>query len=452
MPIDNSLVANAANLTVPEISAEVNGTSQGYAMYTQQSLPQKLGNAFGSKAAGIAAPGNTQPNTTMSSSPAGLNGGSTITAGATALLVVLGCAFVGLVIAGALLVRHRKRSANQSIEEGPQAKKQAMEGAGDTPVSSSPIINNNCHNIYINPHPTSLPHNPVIPGPTVVMTPPTPSSKKADKKAVQFSSGTPSGSEDDDESYVAPNGINPTSPLKSFVRRRSASISAAPGTSLNLMQRKKGDSLSASVSSSVNRLTHVGEIEEEDITARQTSARLTQAEDSTQLQQDSAASSVSSSLSSVSTVSSDGGAVARYEVLEPWLPQRFDEVALRPGDIVIVSKVYEDGWCDGKVEGTDEEGVFPMACLKGRAWSFFGMIEGGLQPKDVGIEEDAEADAEVEGLESNDAIPTVVDKGKGRAVEESVTLDIPEDSKIINMSSMESTENFDESQPGPSQV
>ncbi|KAJ1567979.1 hypothetical protein HK405_004076, partial [Cladochytrium tenue] len=54
---------------------------------------------------------------------------------------------------------------------------------------------------------------------------------------------------------------------------------------------------------------------------------------------------------------------ARQLVVEPWFPQRFDELALSPGEEVVVHRVYEDGWCDGRVCGTGEEGVFPLACL-----------------------------------------------------------------------------------------
>ncbi|KAJ3214487.1 hypothetical protein HDU67_001619 [Dinochytrium kinnereticum] len=87
--------------------------------------------------------------------------------------------------------------------------------------------------------------------------------------------------------------------------------------------------------------------------------------------------SVSSSLSSISTIPSESGNdyEFRYEVVVPWIPQRFDELPLAPGEMVVVYKVYEDGWCDGKLVSNNEEGVFPMACLRGRAWSFFGILE-----------------------------------------------------------------------------
>jgi hypothetical protein len=54
-----------------------------------------------------------------------------------------------------------------------------------------------------------------------------------------------------------------------------------------------------------------------------------------------------------------------YEVIEPWLPERFDELALTPGDVVLIKNVYEDGWCEGHLIGKDQEiGAFPMACVK----------------------------------------------------------------------------------------
>ncbi|KAJ3103064.1 hypothetical protein HDU97_010420 [Phlyctochytrium planicorne] len=84
--------------------------------------------------------------------------------------------------------------------------------------------------------------------------------------------------------------------------------------------------------------------------------------------------STSSTSSSISTVSSGVPETEfRYEVCVPWIPQRFDELALAPGDSVIVYQIYEDGWCDGKHESSGEEGVFPVACLRGRTWSFFGV-------------------------------------------------------------------------------
>ncbi|KAJ3217372.1 hypothetical protein HDU67_008074 [Dinochytrium kinnereticum] len=95
--------------------------------------------------------------------------------------------------------------------------------------------------------------------------------------------------------------------------------------------------------------------------------------------------STSSTSSSISTVSSGAPETEfRYDVIVPWIPQRFDELALAPGDSVLVYKVYEDGWCDGKHEASGEEGVFPLACLRGRTWSFFGMVDGNEEDEEEG--------------------------------------------------------------------
>ncbi|KAJ3028870.1 UNVERIFIED_CONTAM: hypothetical protein HDU68_000743 [Siphonaria sp. JEL0065] len=80
--------------------------------------------------------------------------------------------------------------------------------------------------------------------------------------------------------------------------------------------------------------------------------------------------SVLTSASSISTIESDDMEMeTKYEVVEHWMPQRFDELELIPGDTVIVYKVFEDGWCDGKIEGTEDTGAFPFACLKADSWS-----------------------------------------------------------------------------------
>lgn len=53
-----------------------------------------------------------------------------------------------------------------------------------------------------------------------------------------------------------------------------------------------------------------------------------------------------------------------YDVIAAWLPHRFDELSLSAGEKVVVYFFHEDGWCEGKLIGTDEEGIFPAACLK----------------------------------------------------------------------------------------
>ncbi|KAJ3080586.1 hypothetical protein HDU99_007980 [Rhizoclosmatium hyalinum] len=80
-----------------------------------------------------------------------------------------------------------------------------------------------------------------------------------------------------------------------------------------------------------------------------------------QAQQDPEYASANSSMTSVSVSSQK---VLRFKVVEPWVPQRFDELDLHVGEIVHVYQTYKDGWCEGCVEGADEEeGMFPRVCL-----------------------------------------------------------------------------------------
>ncbi|KAJ3321502.1 hypothetical protein HDU76_014086 [Blyttiomyces sp. JEL0837] len=123
--------------------------------------------------------------------------------------------------------------------------------------------------------------------------------------------------------------------------------------------------------------------------------------------------SVDTSASSISTDTSvvENRGIARYEVSEPWMPMRFDELALTPGLFVIIYKVYEDGWCDGRVEGTDEEGVFPMACLKNRAMSLYNLVigqggQGGQQQQDDNMNGDEDEEV-IEIVEDNDGATVV---------------------------------------------
>ena len=58
-----------------------------------------------------------------------------------------------------------------------------------------------------------------------------------------------------------------------------------------------------------------------------------------------------------------------YRVLSPHVPEMSDEIPLKAGDSVVISHVWEDGWCRGS--RVDEEGellgvtgVFPMFCLR----------------------------------------------------------------------------------------
>ncbi|KAJ3199560.1 hypothetical protein HDU82_000327 [Entophlyctis luteolus] len=83
--------------------------------------------------------------------------------------------------------------------------------------------------------------------------------------------------------------------------------------------------------------------------------------------------SIESLASSLSIESDEMDAEDTYEVLEHWAPQRFDELELFPGEMVFVYHLYEDGWCDGRVEGTEENGSFPFACLKPKNWNSYAL-------------------------------------------------------------------------------
>jgi hypothetical protein len=48
-----------------------------------------------------------------------------------------------------------------------------------------------------------------------------------------------------------------------------------------------------------------------------------------------------------------------YYVLEPHLE---DEVAIQPGDIMLVHKVFDDGWAAGENSKTGQTGIFPLPC------------------------------------------------------------------------------------------
>ncbi|ORY45641.1 hypothetical protein BCR33DRAFT_716283 [Rhizoclosmatium globosum] len=95
----------------------------------------------------------------------------------------------------------------------------------------------------------------------------------------------------------------------------------------------------------------------------------------------------------------------RYEVVDPWIPQRFDEIELFPGDFVVVYQVFGDGWCDGKVEGTEETGAFPLACLKGvdgegvgAGWGVGGFVEEEEEEEEEGERRKEGRDVDVESL------------------------------------------------------
>ncbi|KAJ3137013.1 Sorbin and SH3 domain-containing protein 2 [Physocladia obscura] len=51
------------------------------------------------------------------------------------------------------------------------------------------------------------------------------------------------------------------------------------------------------------------------------------------------------------------------EAVYPFDAERKDEVSLSPGDRVLVSKSFDDGWCYGTVLATQRTGYFPYDCL-----------------------------------------------------------------------------------------
>ncbi|KAI9326804.1 hypothetical protein BDR26DRAFT_901758 [Obelidium mucronatum] len=51
------------------------------------------------------------------------------------------------------------------------------------------------------------------------------------------------------------------------------------------------------------------------------------------------------------------------QAIYPFVPSRDDELALKAGDRVVVTKAFDDGWCFGKHVGNNREGYFPFDCL-----------------------------------------------------------------------------------------
>ncbi|KAJ3385567.1 hypothetical protein HDU84_002163, partial [Entophlyctis sp. JEL0112] len=70
-----------------------------------------------------------------------------------------------------------------------------------------------------------------------------------------------------------------------------------------------------------------------------------------------------STSTSLTSVSGSSGKIMRYRVVESWTPQRFDELSLHVGDIANVYQFFEDGWCEGFIDGCEEDGMFPRICL-----------------------------------------------------------------------------------------
>ncbi|KAI8908763.1 hypothetical protein DFJ77DRAFT_473233 [Powellomyces hirtus] len=81
----------------------------------------------------------------------------------------------------------------------------------------------------------------------------------------------------------------------------------------------------------------------------------------------------SSTVSAATTESNDSSSsMNTHRVLSSHFPQRDDEVAVHPGDAVIVWRVWEDGWCKGTVvrgggkhnDHHATEGIFPVRCVR----------------------------------------------------------------------------------------
>ncbi|KAJ3011936.1 UNVERIFIED_CONTAM: hypothetical protein HDU68_001452 [Siphonaria sp. JEL0065] len=120
--------------------------------------------------------------------------------------------------------------------------------------------------------------------------------------------------------------------------------------------------------------------------------------------------SANSSMTSVSVSSSK---VMKYKVVEPWIPQRFDELDLHVGEIVHVYQTYKDGWCEGCVDkAEDEEGMFPRVCLGEFALSIGDLdtiddgkgelgFDGGIR---AAVSSEAVSDTEKQMMALKDAI------------------------------------------------
>ncbi|GJJ76698.1 hypothetical protein EMPS_09057 [Entomortierella parvispora] len=67
--------------------------------------------------------------------------------------------------------------------------------------------------------------------------------------------------------------------------------------------------------------------------------------------------------SSVGGVGADGKQQSYCQVLYPYQASLADELELTPGDIVNVSRVFDDGWAVGVNMNTSNEGAFPVVCV-----------------------------------------------------------------------------------------
>ncbi|KAJ3105881.1 hypothetical protein HDU97_007380 [Phlyctochytrium planicorne] len=73
----------------------------------------------------------------------------------------------------------------------------------------------------------------------------------------------------------------------------------------------------------------------------------------------------------------------RHTVVYPYEPVQTDEMALKPGDSVLLKTAYDDGYAYGEIEaldGTVKSGVFPLACLIPNGGSLGDSITRPLTP------------------------------------------------------------------------
>ncbi|KAJ3414157.1 hypothetical protein HDV05_007019 [Chytridiales sp. JEL 0842] len=67
-----------------------------------------------------------------------------------------------------------------------------------------------------------------------------------------------------------------------------------------------------------------------------------------------------------------------HTVMHPYVPLQEDEIALSPGDVILLKTAYDDGYAYGELED-GRGGVFPLACLVGGGLEGYmnGSISGG---------------------------------------------------------------------------
>jgi len=63
-----------------------------------------------------------------------------------------------------------------------------------------------------------------------------------------------------------------------------------------------------------------------------------------------------------------------YKVVRMFTPTEEDEVKLNIGDEVKITEIFEDGWCEGTNNSTNQSGVFPRTCVV-EAEHYASMIE-----------------------------------------------------------------------------